>query len=97
MHHPDFWNVEALSDDLHCDPDPTAARMPLTFSLATGTSAYSAPAVQVIMIHVVRTQCRRISFVQRLTDTGSLAEENMKMTDCYYEKKDWRQCKDEAS
>lgn len=21
----------------------------------------------------------------------------MKMTDCYYEKKDWRQCKDEAS
>lgn len=26
-----------------------------------------------------------------------LAEENMKMTDCYYEKKDWRQCKDEAS
>lgn len=27
----------------------------------------------------------------------SLAEENMKMTDCYFEKKDWRQCKDEAS
>lgn len=26
-----------------------------------------------------------------------LADENMKMTDCYYEKKDWRQCKDEAS
>lgn len=26
-----------------------------------------------------------------------LAEENMKMTDCYFEKKDWRQCKDEAS
>lgn len=21
----------------------------------------------------------------------------MKMTDCYFEKKDWRQCKDEAS
>lgn len=28
---------------------------------------------------------------------GPLAEENMKMTDCYYEKKDWRQCRDEAS
>ena len=25
------------------------------------------------------------------------AEENMKMTDCYFEKKEWRQCKDEAS
>lgn len=24
------------------------------------------------------------------------ADENMKMTDCYYEKKDWRQCKDEV-
>lgn len=26
-----------------------------------------------------------------------LPDENMKMTDCYFEKKDWRQCKDEAS
>lgn len=26
-----------------------------------------------------------------------LADENTKMTDCYFEKKDWRKCKDEAS
>lgn len=31
---------------------------------------------------------------KRIFSTGC-AEENMKMTDCYYEKKDWRQCKDE--
>lgn len=33
----------------------------------------------------------------RLTRRDHLTEENMKMTDCYFEKKDWRQCKDEAS
>ncbi|KKY35639.1 putative none-like protein [Diaporthe ampelina] len=33
---------------------------------------------------------------KRIFSTGC-AEENMKMTDCYFEKKDWRQCKDEAS
>ncbi|ORY61434.1 uncharacterized protein BCR38DRAFT_34735 [Pseudomassariella vexata] len=27
--------------------------------------------------------------------TGFATDENMKMTDCYYEKKDWRACKDE--
>lgn len=32
-----------------------------------------------------------------LTLMDPFAEENMKMTDCYFEKKDWRQCKDEAS
>lgn len=25
-----------------------------------------------------------------------LQDENMKMTDCYFEKKDWRKCKDEV-
>lgn len=25
------------------------------------------------------------------------ADENTKLTDCYYEKKDWRLCKDEVS
>ncbi|KAG6361828.1 hypothetical protein INS49_010057 [Diaporthe citri] len=33
---------------------------------------------------------------KRIFSTGC-ADENMKMTDCYFEKKDWRQCKDEAS
>ncbi|KAG8170167.1 hypothetical protein KVR01_000912 [Diaporthe batatas] len=33
---------------------------------------------------------------KRIFSTGC-AEENMKMTDCYFETKDWRQCKDEAS
>lgn len=28
--------------------------------------------------------------------TDAMAEENAKMTDCYYEKKDWRACKDEV-
>lgn len=55
VHHSDFWNVVALSDDLHCDPDPTAAEMPLTFSLAAGTSAYSARVVQVIEIRHLET------------------------------------------
>ncbi|KAJ4409211.1 hypothetical protein N0V82_009526, partial [Gnomoniopsis sp. IMI 355080] len=31
---------------------------------------------------------------KRIFSTGC-ADENMKMTDCYFEKKDWRQCKDE--
>lgn len=31
---------------------------------------------------------------KRIFSTGC-AEENIKMTDCYFEKKDWRQCKDE--
>lgn len=26
----------------------------------------------------------------------TFADENMRMTDCYYEKKDWRKCKDEV-
>ena len=28
--------------------------------------------------------------------TDDMADENAKMTDCYYEKKDWRACKDEV-
>lgn len=31
---------------------------------------------------------------KRIFSTGC-SEENMKMTDCYFEKKDWRQCKTE--
>ncbi|PBP21811.1 hypothetical protein BUE80_DR007356 [Diplocarpon rosae] len=31
---------------------------------------------------------------KRIFSTGCAAE-NMKMTDCYWEKKDWRLCKDE--
>ncbi|CAP66508.1 uncharacterized protein PODANS_4_3280 [Podospora anserina S mat+] len=31
---------------------------------------------------------------KRIFSTGC-AEENAKLTDCYYEKKDWRQCKEE--
>ncbi|KAF2673940.1 hypothetical protein BT63DRAFT_451996 [Microthyrium microscopicum] len=31
---------------------------------------------------------------KRINNTGCAAE-NLKLTDCYYEKKDWRQCKDE--
>jgi len=31
---------------------------------------------------------------QRITKTGC-SEENLKLTDCYWEKKDWRACKDE--
>ncbi|KAF3761674.1 hypothetical protein M406DRAFT_265699 [Cryphonectria parasitica EP155] len=31
---------------------------------------------------------------KRIFSTGC-ADENMKMTDCYYEKKDWRKCKEE--
>ncbi|PSR78557.1 hypothetical protein BD289DRAFT_485958 [Coniella lustricola] len=31
---------------------------------------------------------------KRILKTGC-ADENMRMTDCYYEKKDWRKCKDE--
>lgn len=33
---------------------------------------------------------------RRLTDNGPIADENAKLTDCYYEKKDWRACKDEV-
>lgn len=49
-----------------------------------GTSASSAPDVQV---------CRppNLSSVLPRTDYGTL-DENMKMTDCYFEKKDWRKC-----
>ncbi|ROW00885.1 hypothetical protein VPNG_08282 [Cytospora leucostoma] len=31
---------------------------------------------------------------KRIFSTGC-ADENMKMTDCYFETKDWRKCKDE--
>lgn len=30
------------------------------------------------------------------TTDGAIADENMKLTDCYYDKKDWRACKDEV-
>ncbi|KUI69414.1 hypothetical protein VM1G_05412 [Cytospora mali] len=33
---------------------------------------------------------------KRIFSTGC-ADENMKMTDCYYETKDWRKCKDESA
>ncbi|KAK1832075.1 hypothetical protein QBC39DRAFT_350089 [Podospora conica] len=33
---------------------------------------------------------------KRIFSTGC-AEENTKLTDCYYEKKDWRLCKDEMA
>ncbi|UKZ67307.1 uncharacterized protein TrAtP1_008470 [Trichoderma atroviride] len=33
---------------------------------------------------------------KRIFSTGC-ADENMRMTDCYYEKKDWRACAKEAS
>ncbi|OAG08130.1 uncharacterized protein CC84DRAFT_1214662 [Paraphaeosphaeria sporulosa] len=33
---------------------------------------------------------------KRIFSTGC-ADENMKLTDCYYEKKDWRLCKKEVS
>ncbi|KAK8115986.1 hypothetical protein PG984_012488 [Apiospora sp. TS-2023a] len=32
---------------------------------------------------------------KRIFSTGC-ADENAKMTDCYYDKKDWRQCKKES-
>ncbi|KAK8045361.1 hypothetical protein PG993_005385 [Apiospora rasikravindrae] len=38
---------------------------------------------------------------KRIFSTGCAdtqpADENAKMTDCYYDKKDWRQCKKEVS
>ncbi|KAK8069799.1 hypothetical protein PG994_006415 [Apiospora phragmitis] len=38
---------------------------------------------------------------KRIFSTGcadtQLVDENAKMTDCYYDKKDWRQCKKEVS
>ncbi|KAL5412962.1 hypothetical protein PMIN03_004032 [Paraphaeosphaeria minitans] len=33
---------------------------------------------------------------KRIFSTGC-ADENMRLTDCYYEKKDWRLCKKEVS
>ncbi|KAF8423902.1 hypothetical protein EV426DRAFT_533803, partial [Tirmania nivea] len=33
---------------------------------------------------------------KRINDTGCAAE-NMRLTDCYYEKKDWRKCSDEMT
>lgn len=40
---------------------------------------------------------KSINYWWTLTIVNQITEENMKMTDCYFEKKDWRQCKDEAS
>jgi cytochrome c oxidase assembly factor 4 len=53
-----------------------------------GTSGSSAQAAQ------VRTANRRDFATSQLT---SRIDENMKLTDCYYEKKDWRACKQEVS
>jgi len=52
-----------------------------------GTSGSSAPAAQ------VRND-------RRVSENGSIdakIDENAKLTDCYYEKKDWRACKQEVS
>lgn len=76
---------------------PTAVKMPLTFSLAAGTSEYSVPAVQVIIVNSKAMSKSIYRVPGRLTQMNHSTEENMKMTDCYFEKKDWRQCKDEAS
>jgi cytochrome c oxidase assembly factor 4 len=51
-----------------------------------GTRGFSARAAQVrINHHLV------VAMLKKGTD------ENMKLTDCYYEKKDWRACKKEVS
>lgn len=44
-----------------------------------------------------RIRCISLDKNQRPQLTESVADENAKLTDCYYEKKDWRACKDQVS
>ena len=78
-----------------------------------GTSAFSAPAAQVRLTQPYRVtittaccptspRCRAYNdhdITRNLTNVMMHIKpaENTKLTDCYYEKKDWRLCKAEAS
>lgn len=64
-----------------------------------GTNASSALDVQVCirMAGWVKWCLLLLAYIcHDKTNSPSNADENMKMTDCYYEKKDWRQCKEEV-
>lgn len=73
MRQPDFWNLASLSQTIPIMIRSKLPRkMPLTFSLAAGTSAYLAQVVQVIIIRPFRKQCRRISFVREADPDGPI-------------------------
>lgn len=52
-----------------------------------GTSESSAQAVPVMVQYAIGTECSNVVHT----------EEQLRMNDCYYEKKDWRACKKEVS
>jgi hypothetical protein len=61
-----LWESRAFQQTIFIrGPFPTAVKMPLTSSLAAGTSASSAPAVQVFRIRPVRKHIRQVSFVRQ--------------------------------
>lgn len=64
--------------------DPNVLLNTLRFS-SVGTRGFSVPGALVSLLGK--------SLIAKLKPA---VEENMKMTDCYYEKKDWRQCKTEV-
>ena len=53
----------------------------------TGTNESS---VQVVLVHLELPQRRKSSFLTQEAD------EQLRMNDCYYDKKDWRACKFEV-
>ena len=73
---------------------------------SAGTSASSALAVQVCFSPInLQRKISKCPTIAEIAGSNSgvqaelidAAEENTKLTDCYYEKKDWRLCKDEVS
>jgi hypothetical protein len=68
---------------------PNGFKNLLTLEKMAGTSGFSARAVQV--------QGHRSQPGQDYIQLTALPDENAKLTDCYYEKKDWRACTDEVS
>ena len=72
---------------------PIKTQFPLT-QQSVGTSESSLLAVLVGQAKL--TETRQGIFDRMLTD-AVLLEEQLKMNDCYYDKKDWRACKKEVS
>ena len=62
----------------------------MLMDVITGTSGYSAPAV--LVTDHQSSQCEQKGFSNSFD-----LEEQLRMNDCYYDKKDWRACKTEVS
>ena len=106
---PDEWYVSSLASLLRFSQNPQRKKNKREKTRLTrttladrrillGTNGSSAQDAQVYYCSSLNCRYSLFYFLQLGADEqGFTKDENSKLTDCYFEKKDWRQCKKEVS